>query len=128
MQMVSLILQHLAHYAGDIMAKCKTIKKKRKKKVQKIKIEWSKLVCGILVLYGMTNGMLYNIAVFMDKSPDPTLAVQSVTTIIGGYMSYLIYQFGLKNSRNKFGVDSDGNPFAQHDGGSYCGDETESFG
>lgn len=102
--MALLVLQHLMHYVGDFMDKNKPAKKK---------IEWSKFVCGVLVLYGIANGVLYNIAVFMDKTPDPTLAVQSVTTIIGGYMSYLIYQFGLKNSRNKFGIDSDGNPFGQ---------------
>ena len=83
-----------------------------KNKITK-KIEWSKLVCGLLVVYGIANGALYNVAVFMDKSPDPTLAVQSVTTIIGGYMSYLLYQFGLKNSRNKFGIDSNGDPYVQ---------------
>lgn len=79
----------------------------------KIKFEWSKIICGLIVLYGIANGVVYNIAVFMDKMPDPSLAVQSVTTIIGGYMSYLLYQFGLKNSRNKFGIDSDGNPYKE---------------
>lgn len=79
----------------------------------KKKFEWSKFICGLIILYGIANGVLYNIAVFMDKTPDSALAVQSVTTIIGGYMSYLMYQFGLKNSRNKFGVDSEGQPYSQ---------------
>ena len=79
----------------------------------KRKFEWSKFACGLIVLYGVANGILYNIAVFMDKMPDPALAVQSITTIIGGYMSYLLYQFGLKNSRNKFGIDGEGNPYKQ---------------
>ena len=83
------------------------------------KFEWSKVVCGVLVVYGIANGIAYNAAVFMDKCPDSALAVQSVTTIIGGYMSYLLYQFGLKNSRNKFGIDSDGNPYAQNVGDMY---------
>ena len=77
------------------------------------KFEWSKALCAVLVAYGIINGVLYNVAVFMDKCPDSALAVQSVTTIIGGYMSYLMYQFGLKNSRNKFGIDSEGNPYRQ---------------
>lgn len=79
----------------------------------KKKFEWSKFVCGLIVLYGIANGIIYNIAIFMDKMPDSALAVQSITTIIGGYMSYLLYQFGLKNSRNKFGIDGDGNPYSQ---------------
>ena len=77
------------------------------------KFEWSKLICGLIILYGIANGVVYNIAVFMDKMPDSALAVQSVTTIIGGYMSYLLYQFGLKNSRNKFGIDGEGTPYSQ---------------
>lgn len=91
----------------------------------KKKIEWSKFICGVLVVYGIANGVLFNIAVFMDKAPDPTLAVQSVTTIIGGYMSYLLYQFGLKNSRNKFGIDSEGNPYKQKISDIYDEDEYE---
>jgi uncharacterized membrane-anchored protein len=96
--------------------------KKRKNKKNK-NIEWSKLVCGLIVLYGIANGIVYNIAVFMDKCPDSALAVQSITTIVGGYMSYLMYQFGLKNSRNKFGVDSDGNPYKQNIGDLYGEDD-----
>ena len=89
----------------------------------KKKFEWSKFICCLIVLYGIANGVVYNVAVFMDKMPDSALAVQSVTTIIGGYMSYLMYQFGLKNSRNKFGVDSDGNPYSQRVSDMYGEDE-----
>ena len=94
----------LLHCVGDIMGK-------NKRKKTKSKFEWSKIMCGLIVLYGVANGVIYNVAIFMDKCPDSALAVQSITTIIGGYMSYLLYQFGLKNSRNKFGIDSDGNPY-----------------
>ena len=94
----------------------------------KKKFEWSKLVCGILVLYGIANGVLYNVAVFMDKCPDSALAVQSVITIVGGYMSYLMYQFGLKNSRNKFGIDSEGTPYSQKVSDTYGEDEEVPLG
>ena len=89
------------------------------------KFEWSKFICGVIILYGIANGVLYNIAIFMDKCPDAALAVQSVTTIIGGYMSYLLYQFGLKNSRNKFGIDDEGNPYKQNFADLYGEDEKE---
>ena len=56
---------------------------------KKNKFEWSKIVCGLIVLYGIANGVVYNIAVFMDKMPDSALAVQSITTIIGGGGSYV---------------------------------------
>ena len=89
----------------------------------KKKFEWSKIVCGLIVLYGIANGIIYNIAIFMDKAPDSALAVQSISTIIGGYMSYLLYQFGLKNSRNKFGIDEEGNPYKQNIADTYGEDE-----
>lgn len=94
-------------------------------KKNKKKFEWSKFICGLLVLYGIANGILYHIEVFTDKMPDATLAVQSVITIIGCYMSYLLYQFGLKNSRNKFGVDEEGNPYKQDMSELYGEDEEE---
>lgn len=90
-----------------------------KMKKNKKKFEWSKFACGLIVLYGIANGVLYHIEVFMDKMPDPTLAVQSIVTIIGAYLSYLLYQFGLKNSRNKFGIDEEGNPYKQDFSESY---------
>ena len=93
------------------------------KKNKNKKFEWSKFICGLIVLYGIANGVVYNIAIFVDKMPDSALAVQSVTTIIGGYMSYLLYQFGLKNSRNKFGIDNEGNPYRQDMGDLYGEDE-----
>ena len=79
--------------------------------MKKKKKEWSKVVCGLIVLYGVANGILYNLEVFMDKNPDPSLAVQSIITIIGAFMSYLLYQLGMKHSRNKYGINADGEPF-----------------
>ena len=78
---------------------------------KKSKFEWSKFLCGLIVVYGMANGVMYHIEVMMDKMPDSSLAVQCVVTIVGGFMSYLLYQLGLKNSRNKYGIDSEGQPF-----------------
>jgi hypothetical protein len=93
--------------------------------MKKKKFEWSKFVCALIVMYGIANGVVYNIAVFMDKMPDSALAVQSIITIVGGYMSYLLYQFGLKNSRNKFGIDSEGNPYKQNVSELYGKDDEE---
>lgn len=101
---------------------------------KKKSFEWSKIICGILVLYGISNGVVYNVAIFMDKMPDSALAVQSVITIVGGYMSYLMYQFGLKNSRNKYGIDGEGVPYSQRVDELYgfdeecCEDECENHG
>lgn len=91
--------------------------------MKKKKFEWSKLWMALIVLYGVGCGIAYYAAIFMDKMADPALAVQSVITIIGAFASYLCYQFGLKNSRNKFGVDSEGNPYKQNVADLYGEDE-----
>lgn len=75
------------------------------------KKEYSKIIMAIILVYGISNGVLYNIEIFMGLEPDPELAVQSVVTIVGAFISYVMYQWGLKSSRNKYGIDSDGQPF-----------------
>lgn len=75
------------------------------------KTEWSKIIATILIIYGIACGILYYIAVFMDKYPDSALAVQSVITIMGAFGEYLLYQASLKLSRNRHGISSDGTPY-----------------
>lgn len=89
------------------------------------KFEWSKLWMALIVLYGIGCGVAYYAAVFMDKMVESALAVQAVITILGGYMSYLMYQFGLKNSRNKYGIDNEGVPYSQKVSDSYEENECE---
>lgn len=67
----------------------------------KKKKEWSKVVCGLIILYGVANGVLYNIAMFKGLQADPALAIQSVVTIIGAFFSYVLYNGALKISLNK---------------------------
>ena len=43
--------------------------------------------------------------------PDATLAVTAMSVVVGALLSYLLYQMGLKNSRNKYGVDENGQPY-----------------
>lgn len=84
------------------------------------KTEWSKKFAGAIALslgvYGIWCGMKYyelcELAIeYNSIMPDATLAVTSVSTVIASLMSYLLYQMGLKNSRNKYGIDADGQPF-----------------
>ena len=75
--------------------------KKGKREAKKKKVEWSKLVCGLIILYGVANGVLYNIAVFKGLQADPSFAIQSVITIIGAFVSYVLYNAALKISLNK---------------------------
>ena len=89
---------------------------------KKKRIEWSKVFASIIALcfgiYGIWCGIQYYIlcrrAIDLNaQMPDATLAVVCVSTVIASLVSYLLYQAGLKNSRNKYGIDSDGEPFKQ---------------
>lgn len=91
-----------------------------KKPKKKKKREWSKIFCTVVAMifgfYGMWCGFEYyrlcKIAIEADSiMPDVTLAVTCVSTVIASLISYLLYQAGLKNSRNKYGVDSEGQPY-----------------
>lgn len=85
------------------------------------KVEFSKLLCGmiaaviglvavyaILRYYSLTK---LAIETGSAVTPDATLAVTCVSMLLGAFLSYCLYQFGLKNSRNKYGIDSDGQPY-----------------
>lgn len=81
---------------------------------KKKKIEYSKIIMAVILIYGIANGVIYNIAMLQGNgSADPTLAVQCVITIIGAFVSYCIYQFGCKNSRNRYHVDENGEPWKE---------------
>lgn len=88
---------------------------------KKKKIEWSKLLCGIIAfgfgVFALWCGAKYYdlIALAIETNaevlPDVTLAVTAMSVVIGALLSYLLYQMGLKNSRNKYGIDETGQPF-----------------
>ena len=92
-------------------------------KTTKKKIEWSKIFSGLTA--GLFGGFsLWSIykyyalaqqAIILGSTilPDPTIAVTCITVVIGALLSYFLYQFGLKNSRNKYGVDENGNPYKE---------------
>ena len=86
---------------------------------KKKKVEYSKIICAVIMIYGILTGVLYYAAVFDNKTPDAQLATQSVITILGANLSYNFYQLGLKNSRNKYGVDENGQPFKEKIGDDY---------
>lgn len=87
----------------------------------KKKIEWSKIFSGIIAasfggfsLWSIVEYYrLMKLAIETNSMnmPDATIAVTCITVVIGALLSYLLYQLGLKNSRNKYGIGSDGQPF-----------------
>lgn len=84
-----------------------------KRTVKKKKTEYSKIIMGIILAYGILNGLMYHIEILLGFQPDPALAVQSVITIIGAFLSYTVYSWGMKNSRNKYHVDENGEPWKE---------------
>lgn len=84
------------------------------------KMEWSKVITGVVIIgigvYGIWCGIEYytlaKLAIkYNTAMPDIALAVTCVTTVIAALLSYCLYQFGLKNSRNKYGIGEDGEPY-----------------
>ena len=81
------------------------------KNQQKHKREFSKALAAVIVAFGMLTVVAYYAAVFSDHMVDAAVAVAGISQIIGGGFAYLLYQLGLKNSRNKYGIDADGQPY-----------------
>ena len=48
-------------------------------------------------------------------TPDATLPIAGITSILVPFVSYLMYQFKLKNSRNKYGISELGVPYTLPD-------------
>lgn len=85
----------------------------------KSKSEFAKKLAVAIFVIATANIAMYHVEVVLAIKtqtgimPDATVVTQSIITIFGGFLSYCLYQFGLKNSRNKYKVDADGNPFEQ---------------
>ena len=92
----------------------------KQNKPKKKKGEWSKRLCGLVAFgfgafalwCGWEYYQLARRAIELDSiMPDATLAVTAMSVVVGALLSYLLYQMGLKNSRNKYGIGEDGQPF-----------------
>lgn len=102
--------------------------------MKKKKFEFSKFITMLIIVifaaYGVWSGIEYyrlaRIAIENNSMmPDTTLAVTCVTTLLGAVLAYCLYQWGLKNSRNKYGIDSEGQPFKEKT--CYIEDEENDF-
>lgn len=78
-----------------------------------MKIEKSVLFCLLCMALGVADVAVYWVAVFLDKAPDATVACTGMVEMIAPVLAYCVYQAKLKDSRNKYGIDSDGIPFSQ---------------
>lgn len=79
--------------------------------------EFNQKLALICLGTGILNLLLYHGEVFYALHqgspilPDASIGTQTIITVLGSFISYCVYQFGLKNSRNKYKVDADGTPF-----------------
>lgn len=90
------------------------------------KREFSKIFCTVAALGIFRLGVwllqeyyrLLELAIETGSmtAPDPSIPITGLTMIVAPVVSYLLYQLGLKNSRNKYGVDADGQPFNRVNG------------
>lgn len=88
---------------------------------RRVRREWSKRFAGIVAggigVFGIWSAVRYyelvELAITTQSSvvPDASVAVTCVQVVIAALLSYLLYQAGLKHSRNKYGIDADGQPF-----------------
>jgi len=95
--------------------------------------EFSKRACAVMSIILVVVGIwmiwryfqLVELAIRQDSGalPDAALPIAGITAIVAPFVSYLLYQAGLKNSRNKYGVDADGQPFRKTLDGADAPDE-----
>ncbi len=97
--------------------------RQKRKTTRKKSFEWSKFlattIAGLCGGFGIWATIRYydlvETAIIEQSSvvPDSAVPTAYITTVIAALMSYLLYQAGLKNSRNKYGVDPEGQPYKQ---------------
>ncbi|WP_298029649.1 hypothetical protein [uncultured Dysosmobacter sp.] len=102
----------LGYHVGEKSASWNGNRSKKAKRKSR-HIEKSTVLAVICVLLGGGSIVAYWVAVFRGFYPDASVATTSLQIVVGGVLSYCLYQFGLKNSRNKYGVDTEGNPYKQ---------------
>jgi len=75
-------------------------------------MEFNKKLTIALVIFGACGIIASYVLAFLDKtSVNDTVTVAMITQIMVTSISYLLYQYKLKDSRNRNKVDEDGVPF-----------------
>lgn len=74
-------------------------------------MEFSKKLSLGLVIFGMLGIIASYVLAFLGKETNDTVTVALITEVMVASVSYLTYQYKLKDSRNKNEVDEEGIPF-----------------
>lgn len=85
--------------------------KKNETKTKRVKVDefskWIVFSAFILLCFWVT--LSYTLAWF-DKNVNEGVTVALITYTLSSVIGYFINNFMTKNSRNKYGIDADGNP------------------
>ena len=79
------------------------------------KIEYSKLLTTVLVAAGIIWITFSYILAYLDKHVNDAVTIAVMAYTLGTAATYMSYQFGLKNSRNKY---NEGEPLPEETKGS----------
>ena len=73
------------------------------------------ILIGFCLVCVIADYTLKFIVVFHDADLEnigDSVTNNLILTILGSYMTYVSYQYGLKRDRNNHGLDADGKPYA----------------
>ena len=79
------------------------------------KIEFSKWILIAVLIWGMILVTSSFVLAALDKNVNEGVTISVIGTVISAILGYMIYQFKMKDSRNKYKVDDEGVPFDQYD-------------
>jgi len=75
-------------------------------------MEFSKKLAIFLIMFGVCGIIASYVLAFLEKKTvNDSVTIALITQIMVACISYLLYQYRLKNSRNVYGIDKDGVPF-----------------
>ena len=78
-------------------------------------MEFSKILTVFLVFFGVGCIIASYILAFAGKDTNDSVTIALISQVVATNVGYLTYQYGLKHSRNKHGIDENGQPFEETD-------------
>ena len=106
----TIILYKTTKREGEWKRRREEFKNKRNNTSNNIqpKREFSKKLTAWLVIFGIFCIISNYALAFLDKNINEGVTIAVITQIVATNVSYLLYQFSLKNSRNKYSIDEEG--------------------
>ena len=74
-------------------------------------MEFSQKITIFLIGFGVCGVIAHFTLLFLGKQSSDLVVVTMITEVVMTCYGYLMYQYGLKESRNKYKLNKDGMPF-----------------